>query len=517
MPRQLIGALLAVVALVQTPDIDGTFRAFWSAASPGDAARAAEDISRTGISFDEAYRRLEQGRTYGPQKTGLVRLSNRTTDGVEHFFVLNVPANYDPAHRYQARFQLHGGVMMRHSNVPPNQGAIGALEGTADQIYVVPFAWDAAPWWSDDQVQNLTSILDAAKRLYNIDENRVIVSGVSDGGTGAYYLAMRETTPFASFLPLNGFLMVLANRDLGIREPLYPNNLRDKPWFVVNGENDQLYPTAIVDPYIEHFRKGGMTVDYRPQAGARHNTAWWPEVKSSFEAFAQQHPRNPLPDTLTWETADITTHNRAHWLVIDALAAAKGETASIDDLNDMVGPPAPDFGIRAVGFRINRVMPGSNAERIGLKAGDALVRLNDETLRVRADVSEAFEELKPGTEITLLVARNNAPVELSGKYDPQVAPPAPKQLFDRSVPSGRVDLVRTGNTIKATTRGVGRFTLLLSPDRFDFSKPVTVVANGRKVFDGKVQKDLRTLLKWAARDNDRTMLFAAELHVDLLR
>ena len=44
-----------------------------------------------------------------------------------------------------------------------------------------------------------------------------------------------------------------------------------------------------------------------------------------------------------------------------------------------------------------------------------------------------------------------------------------------------------------------------------------VVANGRTVFDGQVEKNVRTLLKYAASDNDRTMLFAAELHVDLTR
>jgi hypothetical protein len=54
---------------------------------------------------------------------------------------------------------------------------------------------------------------------------------------------------------------------------------------------------------------------------------------------------------------------------------------------------------------------------------------------------------------------------------------------------------------------------LISPDAFDLSKPIKVVANGRVVFDGRVEPSLATLLKWAARDNDRTMLFAAELHV----
>jgi hypothetical protein len=42
---------------------------------------------------------------------------------------------------------------------------------------------------------------------------------------------------------------------------------------------------------------------------------------------------------------------------------------------------------------------------------------------------------------------------------------------------------------------------------------VKVIANGRTVFEGKVEKNLRTLLQYAAADNDRTMLFGAELHV----
>ena len=88
-------------------------------------------------------------------------------------------------------------------------------------------------------------------------------------------------------------------------------------------------------------------------------------------------------------------------------------------------------------------------------------------------------------------------------------------LFDNSRPSGRVDLVRSGNTVTASTRGVAEFTLLLSPDAFDFTQPVKVEANGRVVFSGRVEPSLATLVKWAARDNDRTMLFGAELHVKL--
>lgn len=131
-----------------------------------------------------------------------------------------------------------------------------------------------------------------------------------------------------------------------------------------------------------------------------------------------------------------------------------------------------------------RVLPGSNAERIGLEAGDVPVHLNDQTAPSSVDVADALEDVKSGSRIELLVARNNLPVELGGVHDPPRAPAC---------------------------------TVLLSPVQLDFSKPVKVVANGRTVYEGKVEKDLRALLKYAAAGNDRTMLFGAEVRVDLAR
>jgi hypothetical protein len=506
-------ALLTSGAAAQNRSADAAFDAFWAAASREEAARLSEAIIRSGVPFDEAYRRLQRGRTYGPQPTGLVRLTNRSADGVEHHYALTVPETYDSTRRYQVRFQLHGGIGGRATNAPVGPGTVGALAG-AEQIYVVPYAWVDSPWWSDDQALNVVAIVDAIKRRYNVDENRVVVSGVSDGGTGAYYIAMRETTPFASFLPLNGYLLVLAARDIddGL---IFPNNLRNKPIFAVNGGRDPLYPTRVVDPTIEQMKRGGVSVDYHPQPNAGHNTAWWPEVKDTFEAFVREHPRTPLPDTLTWEVGNSIEHHRAHWLVIDRLGAQKGDAAAMTDVNDMPVPPAADFGAMSNGTRINRVTPNSNADRIGLKAGDVLVRVNDQSVPSSVDVGEALEDAPPGSKIELLVARNNLPVELSGIYQPQIVQGPPKHLFARGGTTGRVDLTRAGNTVTATTRGVAAFTLVISPDQFDFAQPITVIANGRTVFKAKVEKKLAALLKYAAFDNDRTMLFGAEIHITL--
>jgi len=57
--------------------------------------------------------------------------------------------------------------------------------------------------------------------------------------------------------------------------------------------------------------------------------------------------------------------------------------------------------------------------------------------------------------------------------------------------------------------------LLLSPDVIDFDQPVQVNVNGKPAYSGRVKRDIGTLLRWAARDNDRAMLYAAELKVDV--
>lgn len=416
----------AIAAPAATADVDAAFKTFWAARHPQDAAKAIPDVVTSGVSFADALKRLKDGRPYAAAvPKGVVR-SSHMARGKEFFYSVQVPESYDPARRYQVRVQLHGGVS-RESNRQRGDGSIGALAG-AEQIYILPTGWVDAMWWNLSQVENLRTILDAVKRTYNVDENRVVVSGVSDGGTGAYYVAAKDTTPYASFLPLNGSILVLRSEDLAIGD-IFPTNLRNKPLFVVNGGRDPLYPTSAVGPSVLHLKNKGVEVVYKPQPNGVHNTAWWPEVKDSFETFVLAHPRHPLPDTLTWETNGSAIDSRAHWLAIDKLAPVARNAPKLDDVN-----------------RLTEVGPS---------------------------------------------------------------------MFDNSHPSGRVDLVRAGNTISATTRGVAEFTLLLSPDAFDLGQPVKVVANGRTLFEGRVEPSLATLLKWAARDNDRTMLFAAELRIKL--
>jgi hypothetical protein len=170
--------------------------------------------------------------------------------------------------------------------------------------------------------------------------------------------------------------------------------------------------------------------------------------------------------------------------------------------------------VRVSGSRITSVTAGSNADSFGLLPGDLVTRIDARVVPNGMDPTQLLELVDPGTPITLTVTRGTDSLQLKGTFNPTTMPRR-MPFFEHSRPSGRVDLVRDGNTITATTRRVAAFTLLISPDQFDLSKPIRVVADGKTVFDAVVTPNVATLLKWAAKDNDRSMLFAAEVPVRL--
>jgi predicted esterase len=365
------------------------------------AARAAERLLEDRVDFDTLWSRLKAGRRYTAAATGTQHYRFPGLDGIPFETDVEIPAEYDPSRRWPVRVQLHGGVN-RNAEAPRRKGG-NNLRAETPQIYVYPHAWREAQWWQASQVANIARVIDRLKRQYNVDESLVYLTGFSDGGTGAYFLGMRDPTAFSAILPLHGHIGVLENPAVGADGRLFLRNLANRPLFITNGGLDPLYPVARTSLYVERLQREGVALTFRPLMNVGHDTSWWPAERATIERFVAEHPREPHPARLSWETERTDRYNRIDWLVIERINGA----------------------------------------------------------------------------------------------------------------SGRVDIVRRDNAMDATVRGVRVFRLLLSPDAIDFSRPVRVLVNGREAFNRMVAKDPAVLLKWAAHDNDRTRLYAAELEIEV--
>jgi hypothetical protein len=494
--------------------IDRAFERFWKAANTQAAQRTVPALLQSGVGFEDAYARLRAGRPF-PEKpgTGELTFSSPVSDGRARSYLVVVPDDLKSDEVLPVRFQLHGGVNrpVPEEGEPARRGRRRTLDALRE-IVVYPSADREAPWWSFLQVEALAATLDRLKRSHRVDTNHVYLTGISDGATGAYYVAQRDTTPWSSFLPLNGQMRVLSNATIGVEGDVYVRNLANKPFFIVNGGRDPLYPASGVAPMLDLFRRAGVSLVFEPQPDAGHDVSWWPQVKDEFAAFVRDHPRDPLPDRLAWETDQPGRFGRAHWLVIDALGATPGD-ATFDDFDEAAAGPR-DFGMRVDverpgAPRVSDVAGGSDAQRLGLERGDVVVEADGKTIASSAQLLHALQGYAMGAPLRVVVERKGARVPLQTVLEPD----PPERLFRRTRASGRVELQKRGNIVELKTRGVRRVTLLLSPDRFDFAQPVKLSVNGRPAFEGRVERSLETLLSWASRDDDPAMLFGAELHV----
>ncbi len=376
---------------------------FWTADSAKEQQSFGQRLIEESGNVSILYQWLKSGPEYAADvPKGYQENVRQSEDGTRFPYVLLIPDTYDPAKSYAVEFMLHGGVSRPEWEAGGGWWRRGYDNlKNPDRITVVPAAWNDAFWWHANQAENIPAILKLVKKKYNVDDNRVYMTGVSDGGTGAYFFAFKQNTEWAAFMPFIAHPAVLQNSASGGGHMLYFENLMAKPLYIVNGEEDPLYPASSLLPFIEVLRSAEISHEFTVIEGGGHNTRWLPDESSKIEQFKLDNPRDPLPETVQWVTDSSDRYNRNHWVRVDELAS------------------------------------------------------------------------------------ENQP--------------------------GKVHVQREGNSIYVTTFDVNAVTLLLNPEEINFSEPVAIYSNGELRVSELITQDAATLLEWAGRDLDKSMLFTAEV------
>ena len=172
-----------------------------------------------------------------------------------------------------------------------------------------PAAWRDAPWWHQDQVENIRRLIISTKQAYNIDDDRIYIFGVSDGGAGTYYIGSNFVDPFAGFMTLIGSPGVLfKERYYAEKSPIFPRlkNMVAKPWFIVNGAEDKLHPVDTLEPYFQMFNRNGVdhVAHIQPDMGHELHMEL---LRDRVMNFVSDTVRSSMPDTIYWQAANPNT------------------------------------------------------------------------------------------------------------------------------------------------------------------------------------------------------------------
>jgi dienelactone hydrolase len=178
---------------------------------PAELAAQWDQMTAKGTTRARAYlERARRSRKFPLGRRDKVPLTVRSELAVGANYCIYLPKNYDPLVPTGLVVGLHGGG--KGSPTDPTlvtgngQEAMNFYTDVAEErgvIVVCPSAL-AAPWGDKKNEPFLDALIDEMKMLYNIDENRIWLTGHSMGGFGTWYWGPKRADVWAAFAPCAG-------------------------------------------------------------------------------------------------------------------------------------------------------------------------------------------------------------------------------------------------------------------------------------------------------------------------
>ena len=126
-------------------------------------------------------------------------------------------------------------------------------------------------WWPNE-IDMLTNLLDDIVGRYEVDEERIYLTGLSMGGYGAWRLATEEPERFAAMAPICGG---------GI--PALAEKLKDVPVWAFHGAKDEVVPLKESEDMVNALKACGGQVKLTVYPEAGHDS--WTETYNNDELY----------------------------------------------------------------------------------------------------------------------------------------------------------------------------------------------------------------------------------------
>jgi pimeloyl-ACP methyl ester carboxylesterase len=285
-------------------------------------------------------------------QTGGVRAYVSKIDGSIQPYLVAMPKGYDPAEKHAPRrldFFYHG----RNENLTELNFISGkgeARTSAGEQFLVQPYGRYCCANKFAGEIDTL-EILDAMKKQYSIDPNRVVVTGFSMGGAACWHIAVHYADLWAAASPGAGFAETRTYQGMDKSGewaalpwyriklmhlydcPDYALNLSMLPLIAYAGTDDPQQQSG--DIMQKAMADLGLKLEriYGPHVGHKYEPEAKKELDKRLDAYAAKG-RNLAPKEIHFETWTLR-YNHMYWVKLEGLEK-HWERARVDA--ELAGP-----------------------------------------------------------------------------------------------------------------------------------------------------------------------------------
>ncbi len=208
----------------------------------------------------------------------------RNGPGERGGFSLYVPEYYDGGEAWPLVIALHGGsghgrgflwTWLRDAR---SRGVLLASPTSRDRTWSL--------MGPDLDSSSLDAIVDHVLEHWQLDEGRILLTGMSDGGTFSYLSGLRGDAPFTHLAPISASFHPL------IIEGVDRERLAGLPVYLVHGALDWMFPVDVARTARDALSAAGADVTYREVDDLSHT---YPREENAHILDWLMSPRRPQP------------------------------------------------------------------------------------------------------------------------------------------------------------------------------------------------------------------------------
>lgn len=276
--------------------------------SDGDAAEQLlhSILSDENASIDIVSQILRAGRTYQNQPVGDLPHEQIVIRGQTYPLSLHIPQTYQASKAYALVLCLHGFGFTGEEYLERWRARLGE-----DYILACP-TYPSGAWFTRRAEDLVVATIRDLRLRYHRDSNRIFLTGMSNGGIGAWLIGMHHAPVFAGIAPMAS----------GLDNVLMPflANLRQTPIYMIHGMKDQVMPVDLSRSIARELDGLGYAYVYReherehPVAGGHYFPK---EELPDLVDWFNGHRREPLPTRLT-VVRDGSHFQPFNWVRLDS-------------------------------------------------------------------------------------------------------------------------------------------------------------------------------------------------------